>query len=432
MTNKQKHLDLKCRYIIEHSLDSSMSFKAISRELGKDCTTISKEVRNHLIFKKSGSYGRPFNDCASRFDCNFSNICTNCTNRSGRPCKFCGKCPSFCTSYRKEYCTRLSKPPYVCNGCKDRNSCTLEKRLYDAVSAQKEYELTRSESRSGFAISEEELARLDGLVSPLLLKGQSIHHICQTHSDSIMLCEKTVYTYVDNNLLTARNIDMPRKVRLRPRKQKSVPFKADKSCRIGRTYQDYLKYMELHPDTPVVQLDSVEGTKGGKVLLTIHFVSSSLMLAFLRDSNDSQSVLDIFDRLYLELHPDIFQELFPVLLADNGSEFSNPSRIEFDKQENLRCHMFYCNPSAPYQKGAAENNHEFIRRVIPKGKDFSLYSQEQISLMMSHINSYLRKNLGNKSPYETFAFQYGEDILKKLGLRKISPAEIILSPELLK
>ena len=176
----------------------------------------------------------------------------------------------------------------------------------------------------------------------------------------------------------------------------------------------------------------MEGVQGGKVLLTIHFVGASLMLAFLRDSNDSQSVIDIFDRLYLELRPDIFIDLFPILLADNGSEFSNPSAIEFDRQGNRRCHLFYCNPSAPYQKGAAENNHEFIRRVIPKGVDLGRFTQEQISLMMSHINSYLRKALGNKSPYETFAFLHGEEILEKFGLRKIPSDEIILSPELLK
>ena len=137
------------------------------------------------------------------------------------------------------------------------------------------------------------------------------------------------------------------------------------------------------------------------------------MLAFLRDSNDSQSVIDIFDRLYLELRPDIFQDLPPVILADNGSEFSTPSRIEFDHQGNRRTRLFYCAPSAPYQKGAAENNHEFIRRIIPKGVDLALYSQEQISLMISHIDSYLRKALGNKSPYDTFAFQYGIETLEK-------------------
>lgn len=432
MTAKQKHLDLKSRYIIEHSLEASMSFKAIALELDKDCTTISKEVRNHLIFKKSGAFGRPFNDCALRLDCDIFHLCRDCSNQSGRPCKFCGRCTSSCISYKKETCRKLDRPPYVCNGCSDRKSCTLEKRFYDALSAQKEYELTRSESRSGFDISEQELKQLDDMLSPLLRKGQSVHHICQNHADSIMHSEKTIYTYIENGLLSARNIDLPRKVRLRPRKAKPVPLKVDKSCRIGRTYQDFLAYMKLHPDTPVVELDSVEGVKGGKVLLTIHFVSSSFMLAFIRNANDSQSVADIFERLYLELRPDIFMELFPVLLADNGSEFSNPTAIELDRQGNRRCRLFYCDPSAPYQKGAAENNHEFIRRIIPKGVDFSPYSQEQVSLVMSHINSYLRKALGNKSPYETFAFQHGTDILEKFGLRLIPADEITLSPELLK
>ena len=55
--------------------------------------------------------------------------------------------------------------------------------------------------------------------------------------------------------------------------------------------------------------------------------------------NDSQSVINIFEKLYLELRPDMFMELFPVLLADNGSEFSNPKAIEFDKQGNRRTHL---------------------------------------------------------------------------------------------
>ena len=78
--------------------------------------------------------------------------------------------------------------------------------------------------------------------------------------------------------------------------------------------------MTTSPDCPVVELDSVEGTKGGKVLLTIHFVHCEFMLAFLRDRNTAASVFDIMERLYWELRPDIYMELFPVLLADNGSE----------------------------------------------------------------------------------------------------------------
>ena len=429
---KQKHMDLKQRCIIEHSLDEGRSFKAIGSEIGKDCTTISKEVRGHKVFEKRGGYGRPFNDCANRQGCQEVRICPDCTSKKRLRCCFCGKCGPFCENYQKETCKKLDKPPYVCNGCPERNSCTLEKSFYKAVYAHKEYEMLRSESRTGYNITEAELAQLDAVVSPLLRKGQSIHHIAVNHQNEVMCCEKSLYNYVNDGLLSARNIDMPRKVRLRPRKGKKNEIKVDKKCRIGRTFQDFQLFKSEHPDLPVVELDTVEGIRGGACLLTIHFTLPKLQLAFRRDANDSQSVIDAFDRLYMELRPDIFMELFPVLLADNGSEFSNPEAIEFDRQGNRRTYLFYCDASAPYQKGACENNHELIRRVIPKGRDIGIYSDEKIRLMMSHINSYGRGELGDKSPFEMFSFLYGKRSLRKLGLSEIPRDEIILTPALMK
>jgi IS30 family transposase len=313
-----------------------------------------------------------------------------------------------------------------------RNVCTLEKHLYDARSAQKEYEELRSESRSGYNLTEKELKQLNSVMSPLLKNGQSIHHILTNNPDKILRCEKTIYAYVDNGLFDGRNVDMPRKVRFRPRKKKSVELKVDKACRMGRTYDDYIKFREDHPELPVVELDSVEGIKGGAVLLTIHFVLQKFQLAYKRKANDSQSVIDIFNSLYDLLGKELYMKLFPILLADNGTEFSNPEALEFGPDGERRSWVFYCNPSAPNEKGACENNHEFIRRVIPKGKDIGKYSQEQINLMMNHINSYSRPELGNKPPYAMLAFHYGRRLLKKLGFEKIQPNDIILKPSLLR
>ena len=432
--NKQKHLSLEDRSTIETQLNERNSFKAIARLLGKDCTTISKEVKNHICFEKSGAFGRAFNDCllAYQHNCDLKKVCRPCTSTPNRPCWSCGKCISSCIYYEKFICPKLSKPPYVCNGCVDRTKCSLEKQLYKASYAQKEYELVRSESRSGFAISEAELKQIDGVISPLLKKGQSLHHIAIHHADELMKSERTLYSYINSGMFTARNIDMPRTVRMRPRKSVSKVLKVDKSCRIGRDLQSFRNFRDQNPDLPVRQIDSVEGIKGGAVLLTIHFVEQELQLAFLRPYNDSQSVIDIFNKLYIDLKPDVFIDLFPVLLADNGSEFSNPSAIEFDCHGNPRTRMFYCNASAPYQKPNCENNHEMIRRILPKGTDLGKYTQEQIDLMMSHINSYARKNLGNKTPYDVFAFQYGEQILKKFHLQRIPADEIILNPNLFK
>lgn len=426
-----KHLTLSDRIDIENYLKNGYSFKAIGRELNRDCTTIAKEVKNHIVFRRIGSYGRAFNNCLLRRDCGYSKLCNNpkCNHRF---CRFCSKCSSYCNDFKEEKCTKLQKPPYVCNGCEQRNSCRLEKALYIASSAQKEYEMLRSESRSGILIDETEAQRLDRLISPLIRKGQSIHHICSNNIDAIMCSEKTIYNYIDFNLFSARNIDLPRKLRYRPRKKKIDSFKVDKSCRVGRTYDDYIAFMKENPDTPVVEMDTVEGVKGGKVLLTLHFCDQQFMLAFIRDDNTSRSITFIFEKLYWELGPEVFLRLFPVILTDNGSEFTNPSAIEFDAQGNRRTRIFYCDPSSPYQKPAVENNHEFIRRVIPKGRSFNSFNQDDISLMMNHINSYTRKKLNNQSPYQVFSFLYGEEILKKLGAVYIPSQDVTLKPELLK
>lgn len=427
-----KHMTLSERKDIEMLLKEGKSFKEIGRKLSKDCTTISKEVRNRLIERKSGAWGQAYNACTLRFGCKKSLLCKNLKCEI-KKCTTCNICNNFCDSFSEEVCKKLDKPPYVCNGCDILKKCTLRKKFYIAADAQEEYEYVLSESRTGIAISEGELSCLDQLVTPLIKNGQSIHHICVNNPDSIMYSEKTLYNYIDSGLITVSNVDLPRKVKYRPRRKAGLVHKVDKKCRIGRTYNDFHNFMEENNHPLVVQMDSVLGKKGGKVLLTLHFVKAEFMLAFLRDTNDSQSVIDIFDRLNELLGIDMFQKLFPVLLTDNGSEFSNPMVLECDRTTGeIRTNVFYCDPSASFQKGACEKNHEEIRKVLPKGTSFDNLTQKDIDLMMNHINSYSRANLNDKTPYDTFKFMFGKEAIKKLGSKLISANEICLKPSLLK
>lgn len=411
-------------------LSVRQSFKQIASAIGKNCTTISREVRNHMEFRRSGGYGRSYNACLYRKHCSNTKLCIGCTSPKRKRCSLCVKCNLNCPDFKEEKCSRLIKAPYVCNGCPDQSRCTLEKRLYNPSYADKEYRALLSEARSGISYSEEEIRRLDSIVSPLLFRGQSLNHICANNKDLLMVSESTLYRLIDYNVFQARNIDLPRKIRY-SRRKKIKDFKVDKACRVERTFHDYIAYRKERPDLPVTQMDSVEGKKGGKVLLTIHFVKAELMLAFLRDANDSQSVLDVFERLYLELRPDIFMAIMPLILTDNGSEFSNPKAIEYDRQGNQRTHIFYCDASSPGQKGSAEKNHEFIRYVLPKGTSFDNLTQEDISMLMDHINSYSRESLGNKCPYEMFEFLYGANVLRTMGCHRIPPNEVNLTPSLL-
>ena len=426
---KNAHLTFDERVTIEVSLRDRLSFKEIGDLLGKDPSTISKEIRGHLKVVENNT----FNPCLYRRTCkHYGDLCHPCRKRWGQNCLKCDPpCYTHCPDYEEKICLKKQKPPYVCNGCDERQGCKLRRPLYDAKYAQKEYESIRSESRQGFAITSEELDRIDKIISPLIGQGQSVHHICISNADEIMLDEKTIYNYIDAGLLSVGNIDLPRKVRYRIRKKKK-PVKVDKQCHVGRTYDDFLEYMAANPDVAVVEMDTVEGRKGGKVLLTIYFRGCSLMLAFLRNRNTARSVTEYFNGLYARLGHETFTELFPVILTDRGSEFTDPLAIEFNKDGERRTRVFYCDPQRSDQKGGIEVAHEFIRRVLPKGTSFDHLTQADVDLMMSHIDSYKRKKLGNRSANQLFSFLHGEETLQSLGISEISSDQINLTPMLLK
>ena len=422
------------RLDLQKYLKESLSFKEISRRMDKNPTTISREVRKYSSEVATGYPGFSFNACKNRFNCRMKKVCgKECSRKSDIYCKLCSSCNDNCPEFVKEICTAKFRVPYVCNGCETIGKCTLLKNIYDAEHAHINAHETISQARSGLCVSEDEIARLNKVISPLVQNGQSVNQIYINHQDELMCSEKTIYNYIDACLFDVRNIDLPRKVKFRER-YKKPEFKVDKGCRIGRNYEAFGAFMDKNPDTAVVQMDSVIGTKGGKCLLTIHFVECSLMLAFLRDANTSKSVTEVFEMLCNSLGDELFKKLFPIILTDNGSEFSNPKVIEYGSVRftGLRTRVFYCDAGSPYQKGAIEVNHELIRRVLPKGTSFNNLTQDHISLMMNHINSYKRKKLNNRSPYETFSFYHGEEVLHKLKCSLVVASDIMLKPALLK
>ena len=427
---KHSHLTLQDRGTICARINQGISFAQIAEELDRDPGTISKEIRLHRVSVEKGSYGRGFNPCIHRRDCKKTYVCKTCFC-SGRPCRNCKDCYKYCPDFVEEVCPKLSKPPYVCADCKDRQKCTLRKYEYQPNLADASYKETLSESRKGLAIDPLELERIDKVVSPLIKNGQSIHHVFMNNADELMVSEKTAYNYLNAGLFDADKMDCPRIIRMRPRR--STPrLKIDRHCYEGRTYEDFMRFIADNPDVPVVQMDSVIGNKSGKVLLTMFSQNTNLLLAFLRDHNTARSVLDVFNDLYAMFGRETYCRLFPVILTDRGSEFSNPVPIEQDENDELRSLVFYCNPSAPYQKGGIEVAHELVRRVLPKGKSFDDLQQEDIDLMLSHINSYKRGKLNSRSAYQLFNFIYGDDILPKLNIREIEANDIVLSPKLLK
>ena len=227
-------------------------------------------------------------------------------------------------------------------------------------------------------------------------KRKSVHHILATQKDSFTICEKTVYRYINSGIIRTKRGDMPRSCMMRPRKSKNIDHKVDTKCRLGRSFSDFKQFCLRNPDCSVVEMDSVVGRIGGKVQLTLQFNSCGFMLAFLRDANNSQSVINVFNHLEKTLGITVFQRLFPVILTDNGSEFSNPTALEISPfSQKKRTQIFYCEPYASWQKGHIENNHINLRKILEKGTSFDDLTQQNIDLVISHVNSIARKSLND-------------------------------------
>jgi len=391
---------------------------------------ISREILKHRVDSDKGAVGRITNRCVFRRNCEVYYLCSG--TQCHRKCSTCRNCNAICPKFQEEICRKLSIPPYACNGCSEEHKCVLKKKFYHHATAQQAYQQVLLESRKGANLTETERAAVSAVIHVGIQKGQSVHHIMSSNKDLFTVCEKTVYRYVNAGIIRTKRGDMPKSCMMKPRKRKSLEHKVDSKCRINRTHDDFKQYREAHPDTPVVEIDSVIGRVGGKVLLTMHFNNCHLMLAFLRNANNSQSVIDVFNMMEKLFSLEIFKRLFPVMLTDNGSEFSNPTALETSAISGTqRTRIFYCNPYSSWQKGHVENNHLNLRKVLPKGRSFENLTQTDINLMLSHVNSFARKSLNDVPAITLFETIYGKEILGKLGITLIDPNSICLLPELI-
>jgi len=425
----QRHMSLSDRIYIQEALEKGLAFKDIAKFICKDPTTVSKEVKKHRLFKKRNSFAATHSGCKNRFDCKLTNVCNRPCGKKN--CSNCSQCRYYCKQYILEECKKLKRAPHVCNGCETKMGCRLDKYYYKASAAQDHYKALLTSSRDGINISEEALYDLDALIEPLILRGQSIAHIYAKHAEEIPCSSRTLYNYIANNCLSVKNIDLPRKVRYKPRKKHKKPLR-DASWLEGRKYSDFTKYLDDNPDTSVVEMDTVEGVKGGKVLLTMLFRSSRLMIAFLLPDKTQKSVLKVFQYLEERLGTLLFRKTFPVILTDNGSEFLNPVMLENGIDTTIRTSIFYCDPNASYQKGALEKNHEYIRYIYPKGSSFDNCTQKDITLMLNHINSTARAGLNSRTPFELASLLLDQFVIETLSLKKIEHDKVTLKPILIK
>lgn len=426
-------MTLTDRIAIEAGIAAGKTFKEIAAKIHRNPATISREIKaNRTVIPATFYLGC---DCRYARSCHKHNLCTDM--ECSIPCIKCRivKCTEFCPTYKPKHCSRIEKPPYVCNKCYYRNECDKRRYMYSAKLADALSCRRRSDTRTGIRLSPEQLKDLDELLSVQVKKGQPLTHIYAEHEAELPVSLRSLYNYIDSGQLSVRNIDLRRKTGYKPRKSKKKQPSPLPNYRIGRTYEDFKNYMESHPNASVVQMDTVVGSrKKGQRILTMLFLKTSVMLMILIPDGKAQTVVNVFDYLLDILGMEEFQALFPVILTDNGSEFKNAERIENAFNGDPRCKLFYCDPMASWQKAEIEKNHEFIRYVIPKGMPFDALTHNDVTLLMNHINSIKRPSLGNKSPYEMIP-KGDEDwdwFMQLTGMDAIPADDVHLNPALLK
>ena len=426
-----KHLTLSDRSYIESAICKGESFINISKYLCKDPSTIGREVLKHRILDASQYKNRLNNYCAKRFDCKKTHICLKCYKYyyKNKRCATCSRCNTNCKDFEKESCIRNISAPYVCNGCRKQKNCHLDKHYYFATRADKDYKNNLSEMRQGINITENKLAILDSKISPLIINGQSPYQIIANHPE-INCSVKTLYNYIDNGYLSVKNIDLPKKIRYKTRKSHNTHIN-NQSIFKNKTYDDFLLFTSKHPNEEIIEMDTVVGCTGStKVILTFLFRNSRLMIAFLLDRLHYLNVIEVFDYIEYNLGTAAMYDLMPIILTDRGFEFTRPKELEYGINELKRTKIFYCNSMSAYQKGRLEKNHEYIRKFFPKGSTFDNLTQDDINLMLSHINSSKRKILDNKSPLEVFLEKQNDLILELLDIKQIEPDKVILNKNL--
>lgn len=411
------------RLYIETSLNQDMPVRDIALMLNRPLMTITREIRRNRAAKP---HRFDKNQCDLRAECRKRHACGNqdCHNR----CNVCHLCNRSCPSFERIPCKTRDRSPYCCNGCKKKPRCFLDKQFYLSSSAQATAKARLSVSRAVIQVTDLELAQLNQTVSRRLKQGQPLYHILA--SSELPVSESTVYRYISQGILQARNIDLPRKVGMRVRTGRKRPTGDVPGYRLGRTYEDYLAFMSGNPDLEVAQMDLVEGS-GRKNLLTFTFTRSRLLLAFLIPDKTQWSVICALNELEKTIGHRLFSKAFHVVLTDNGSEFQNHHDIEFTPGGVRRCHLYYCDPYSSWQKGACEKNHTNIRLFLPKGSNFDELSQARVNRMLSNINSVIRKSTKEDAPFNQLSVTL-TGIVRKLGLVRINPENVALRPNILK
>lgn len=318
----------------------------------------------------------------------------------------------------------------VCNNCRKKAYCNIEKKYYDYKFAQTLTNNRRKETRNKPRLETNKIVEIDEIVKDGVNLGQSLHHIYVSNPILNKICsEKTIRRLVYRGNLTIKPYQLRRYLVQKRTYSKEYETNNIRDIRImiGRTFKGYKRAIKYSSKNNV-QYDSVIGKRSDKnAILTITFPKYNFQFGLLIKKSLPFSVKSELKKLFKKVGEAKVKEVFAINLCDNGVEFSRFNEIELNDQGEKIIRTFFTTPYRSTDKAECERNHEFIRYCISKGKTFDNLTQEQINEMFSNINSYVRKKLGDKTPYQLVKKAFGIDFLNSIGIREINLKRVRLN-----
>lgn len=374
------------RMVIQACLTKNMTLTEIARRLKRDKSTISREIAKNTI----KVYGVDYVECIHY------------------------------------------KENFLCNSCRYRHrNCYHTKYYYDFKKADDKAKKQRHESCKGSRLKISDVKYIDSiLIEEIRNLRQSLHHVYIANPALQKICsERTIRRLIYRGEVSVKPHELRRYVRYKhsSKTNEKLPLK-DITVIIGRTYTDYLSFVEKHKRLNIVQYDSVIGkVDDDKAILTITFKKYNFQFGLLIKKSDQNDVQRKIKQLFRRLGNNVVKEIFPINIADNGIEFSRFNEIEIGLYGEKVCRTFFTTPYRSNDKSECERNHELIRYFIPKGISMNKLTQEQVNYMFSNINSYVRKSKGDKTPYDIVLRKFGKAFLDSIGITKVEKKKVDLN-----
>ena len=336
---KSQHLNYEERKIIERLLESKTAKKQIARLLKLDIRTIRDEIKRGTVIQRK----------------------------------------------RKKY---------ISNHIGDTGYIEYEK--YFADIGQRNYEINRlhcgrkckiSECRDFVEFAEEKI--LKEKWSPDAVVGYA--KVKDFFTDSVV-STKTLYNWIERNLLKVKNIDLSQKVARKPK----VTRNTEQKKKLGKSIDERSEDINLRETFGNWEGDSVVGKDNKSSVLTLVERKSRNAIVLQTNGKNALATYEALKKLK-EFYKESFSQIFKSITLDNGSEFAASNEFE-----SLGTTIYYAHPYSAWERGQNEHFNGLLRRFLPKGKDLSYLTQDDLNRFANMLNNLPRRKLNYSTPADLF------------------------------